>query len=165
MVTAGVASSTCPRRYDEVGNRVTYQDHRNSITTAYARNVLASAFLFFLTSGFIVHVPGCRKAQRPPPTPIRSPDGKYTLVTFINEARDDPTTYKCVGIIIRDARGVVHLEQTTASDRLGWRAAWDKEGRVWLESSDIGVYYWEREDDQTWKKVCHIPGEEPLPPF
>lgn len=127
---------------------------------------LSGAMLMLLVDASVLQLPGCRRGERKPPAPIKSTDGKYTIQTFINDSRHDPTTYLCVGIVIRDERNAVaHIEQTGASSRMRWQVAWDEEGRAWLKSSDIGTSYWEREANGVWKKYGHTPGTKPIPPF
>ena len=96
-------------------------------------------------------VAGCGGRQGRPPTP--SPDGTMTLHTRVEQSRDDPGAYRCVVFEVRDgAGGVLHAENTRASDTMRWDMSWVSDDRIRLESSDIGTYYWRRRADGVWVK-------------
>jgi hypothetical protein len=49
-----------------------------------------------------------------------------------------------------------------------WNVVWDKENRIWLESSDIGTYYYELQPSGEWKRFSYTrqrsEGYAPTPP-
>jgi len=96
-------------------------------------------------------VAGCGERRGRPPIP--SPDGSMTLLTRIEQGRDDPGSYLCVIFEICDSSGrVVHTENTRASDTMRWNLSWVSNDRIRLRSSDIGTYHWRRKADGSWVK-------------
>jgi hypothetical protein len=101
---------------------------------------------------------------------VLSPDGKYSFFASVNRSKTDPTTYLCVVLSIHDSRGVLMGEvQTGASSRSRWQVLWDSSDRIWLDSADIGTYYWELQPDGQWKRFSYVEqqknGGTPTPPF
>ena len=77
---------------------------------------------------------------------IPSPDGRFRLVVHIQDGT--------VVFTINDAaNAVLHVQDTRASHYQRWKVGWDDDGRVWLNSSDIGTYVWEEQADGSWKEV------------
>ncbi len=91
--------------------------------------------------------------------PVLSPDGSMSLITRIEESRQDPGAFLCVVFAIRDRSGrILHEENTGASDRMRWDLSWDSNERIRLKSSDIGTYHWQRQRDASWKEEI-TPGQ------
>lgn len=85
---------------------------------------------------------------------ITSPNGNLILMTSVNTDKTDLTKYLCVKFQITDTSGkVLYVEQTGASDRMGWEMKWDGDTRIVLKSSDIGTYTWEQQPDGSWHAV------------
>lgn len=111
----------------------------------FARSLVWLVVLVFLL--------GCT-AARSSTHSIPSPDGSLTLITSMNQNKEDLTKYLCVKFQIVDATGKVwYEEQTGASDRMQWEMYWDENDRVVLESSDIGTLAWEQQADGTWRPI------------
>lgn len=133
------------------------------------RIVLAKGVLVSLCC-IMVGVAGCRRSgSTSTSAPIASPDGKYSLVTSVNQSKTDPTKYLCVILEIHDAQGIlVGKVQTGASDRMRWNVAWDSKNRIWLKSADIGTHYCELQADGQWKMFGYAEqkrkGQAPTPP-
>src|SRR5258708_39047870 len=84
---------------------------------------------------------------------ISSPDGSLSLLTSVEQSRQDPKTYLCVVFEVRDRSGkTLYRENTHASDTMRWRMVWESNDRVRLDSSDIGTCHWVRQADGSWKK-------------
>lgn len=105
---------------------------------------------------------GCRKRAEAPP---RSPDGALAIYSFVNDGRADPKLVTLIGFEVRDDKGAVHVRrQTIASDRMRWRMGWDADGRVWLNSRDIGYLCWVRKPgSMEWEKVENAMRHLPIP--
>jgi hypothetical protein len=104
-------------------------------------------------------VTGCKKSASS--SPVASPDGKFVLVASINRSKANMLTYLCVVLDIRDSNGAsLQTIQTGASDRLKWKVAWDRNNRIWLDSSDIGVYCWEKSRSGRWQELDFQYGEK-----
>lgn len=100
----------------------------------------------------VTPVPGCRRSQWPP---IVSPSGAFSLVVSVNKSKAVPGQYYCLVFTVYDANEkVIDRIQTDASDRLKWNVAWDTEDRIWLDSADIGTYYWELGSNGRWQKYA-----------
>jgi hypothetical protein len=100
-----------------------------------------------LIPGFLILTiaAGC---GRNAPSPVVSPDGSLTLVTFVEHSRADPRKHQCVAFEVRDRTGkVLHSENTGASDLSRWQMNWASTNRIRLVSSDIGTYYWSKQAD------------------
>jgi hypothetical protein len=103
---------------------------------------------------FVLALTACNHSNK---TTLLSPDKKYTLITSINQNKSDQTKYLCVTFKIIDVSSgkCIFYEQTGASDNMKWKMEWDGTNRVWLNSSDIGLYYWEKQDNGIWKKFTY----------
>lgn len=111
---------------------------------------------------------GCRGQTRQYddfPQVIHSADNQLVLVIDLNQSKSDPTKYLCLKFTIQDTNGnVLYQEQTGASVMTRWEMAWDKDNRVWLNSADIGTYYWEQQAEGMWKKFVFAKVDDPPSP-
>jgi hypothetical protein len=97
---------------------------------------------------------------------IISPDGQHAFRTFVERDKSDRMRYLHVFIEVLDARGdVVTTLETGASHRMRWSVAWDGMNRIWLNSSDIGTYYWQQQAGGDWEKQSYERGDPITPPF
>ncbi|HEY8666304.1 MAG TPA: hypothetical protein VIL86_06550 [Tepidisphaeraceae bacterium] len=128
------------------------------------RIIAVILFLALLGGIFAVlyHQQAQQKASKPQPqAPLKSPDGKYVLVTSIASAEVKNKPADCVKFEIRDGAGAgagrpLFEQQTVARVRFPWRMGWDVKNRVWLTSNDIGVKYWEPDGAGGWRPVTDI---------
>jgi len=91
---------------------------------------------------------GCGRVRVPPQ---KSPDGKFTLVTSVNESNADPRRYLCVIVDIKDSVGKsVYRKVTPVSDTQGWSIRWLDNDKIELASSDIGTHHIRRQADGSW---------------
>ncbi len=132
--------------------------HKMIVGTVYGMLVFA-----------VIVISGCRPSA-PASSSIPSPDGKYIVDTSVNNSRKEMKSYLCVVLDIRDSTGrTIQTIQTGASDRMRWRIKWDAVSRVWIESSDIGLRYWEKNQSGSWIEFSYdsdaTKGDGPHPPF
>ncbi len=75
-----------------------------------------------------------------------SPSGNYTLKLIKwREHSANGVVWPFVKMQILDARGrKVYVHDHDFAAWLGLSFCWDRNDRAWVDSSDIGVYYWER---------------------
>ena len=108
---------------------------------------------------------GCHHGNDSTPGRVVSPSGRYTAVTSVNRSKADMAKYLHVGFETRDAAGkLLHRERTGASDRMRWEFEWDANDRLWMHSSDIGTYSWERGADGAWIEVTPRSSDRMAPP-
>ena len=105
---------------------------------------------FLSTTGLLL-LAGCgRQSLAPQP----SPDGSMLLVTSLEKPPGKGRMPLCLAFEIRSTNGtVLHRENTRGSDTMRWSMAWQDNSTVTLESSDIGTYSWQRQEDGSWKKL------------
>lgn len=111
----------------------------------FAKKMSITIFLFLLVfvSGAVL---GRLQSIRPPQI---SPSGKFHLETEINRSKDDMRKYLCVKIIIKDTQSNIIQEiQTGASKNMTWTVQWKENDVICLDSSDIGIYEWQKQNDK-----------------
>ncbi len=128
-------------------------------------NMNRAIFLFVLAWAFLLSGSACRKNHVSAPLP--SPSGLYSVVSRVNREDEESKTFLYVVLEIRDKSGsILQSFQTRASDRMKWKIAWDKQDRLWLDSSDIGTYYWE---PPSWAELSYADmkkkDKDVVPPF
>ena len=107
------------------------------------------ATVIALLSLLAIFSKGCGRGQGVPPQ--KSPDGKFTLVTSVNQSNADPRRYLCVIVDIKDSAGkTVYHKVTPASDTQGWSIRWLDNNKIQLASSDIGTHHIRRQADGSW---------------
>jgi hypothetical protein len=74
---------------------------------------------------------------------VSSPSGAFDLRVVDG---DDGWHVEIVG----DDGAVEHVADRSFSPRFRTYVLWDDDDRVWVYSSDVGTYVWERADDETW---------------
>ena len=86
------------------------------------------------------------------PKPLYSPDGTKVIIPIINFNKEDQDKYLLVHIKIQEIKSgeTLFQVQTRASDRMRWSVNWIDNNTVILNSSDIGTYCWEENND-SWK--------------
>lgn len=110
-----------------------------------AKWATAIALLPFL----VIFSKGCGRGQGVQPQ--KSPDGKFTLVTSVNQSNADPQRYLCVIVDIKDSAGkTVYHGVTPASDTQGWSIRRLDNNKIQLASSDTGTHYIRRQSDGSW---------------
>ena len=98
---------------------------------------------------------GCTLTGENRPVEVRSPSGMLIAIASVNESQDDPTTYLCVRIEIRQLDGaVVYRDQTTAAARMRWSVEWLSDDLLLLSSADVGDIYWARQAAGGWQRVA-----------
>jgi hypothetical protein len=87
------------------------------------------------------------------PKPVNSPDGTRVIIPTINFNKEDQGNYLLVNLKIHEIKSgeTLFQIQTRASDRMQWSVDWIDNNTVVLNSSDIGAYCWE-EDNDSWKE-------------
>ncbi len=97
------------------------------------------------------------------PEEFDSYDGKYTLQTLVEYDESVPIHY--VNILIVDnviGEEVLSIERVYRVFDFHW-AVWETDSyNFWLKSGDIGTFYYEYQEDGTWKKysLAEIPYED-----
>jgi len=99
-----------------------------------------------------VSAPASGNRMSAQPTLIDSPQQDRTLVITVDANRDDPTRYLTLVFEVRDkaTQAILHRQQTHASSRLAWSMRWLDNSFVQLQSSDIGTFCWQEQQDGTW---------------
>jgi flagellar basal body-associated protein FliL len=93
-------------------------------------------------------------AQPYVPKPVYSPDGTRVIIPTINFNKADKDKYLLVHIKIQNTKSdeTLFQVQTRASDRMRWSVDWIGNNTLILNSSDIGSYCWEENNDR-WKET------------
>jgi hypothetical protein len=88
------------------------------------------------------------------PKPVYSPDGTRVIIPTINFNKADQDNYLLVRLKIQNTKSEETLfqVQTRASDWMRWSVAWIDDNTIILNSSDIGAYCWEENND-SWKET------------
>jgi hypothetical protein len=86
------------------------------------------------------------------PKPVYSPDGTRVIIPTLNFDKEDQDKYLLVHLKIQNTESeeILFQVQTRASDRMRWSVDWIDNNTVILDSSDIGTYCWE-ENNNSWK--------------
>lgn len=98
-----------------------------------------------------------------PENPAISPSGEYILVVV--SGHDGQVRFHSFQIL-NQHRKVVYLsaEHFTAHHRTYF--LWDQDNRVWVYSSDVGIFFWKRKSDtDVWKKHDGSESNTPKPEF
>lgn len=99
---------------------------------------------------------GSRRQELPDataePVLIVSPQQDRTLSITVNTSRDDPALYLTLIFEVRDkaTQAILHRQQTYASSRLAWSMRWLDNNVVQLQSSDIGTFCWQEQQEGSW---------------
>lgn len=99
-----------------------------------------------------VSAPASGNRMSAQPILIDSPQQDRTLVITVDANRDDPTRYLTLIFEVRDkaTQAILHRQQTHASSRLAWSMRWLDNSAVQLQSSDVGTYCWQEQQDGSW---------------
>ncbi len=124
----------------------------------------APSTLVALLAGAVLALPGCggdgdrdmsesddsRLAQ--PGQPADSPSGKHRLEIVEGEYSGDEGSGSFWRVRVRDASGEVVLDsEKRFSSRFATLALWDERvDRAWLDSSDVGTFYFEADERGRW---------------
>ena len=100
---------------------------------------------------------GCRQEAH------TSPTGKYRFEPYVIRDVTARADYLTIAFKLYDAEGKEIAElRTHAPDRADWKMGWDDYERIWINSRDIGMWYWERRPDTgSWvRKEWKVGGPE-----
>lgn len=95
------------------------------------------------------------------PEEFNSYDGKYTIQTVVEEDKSVPIHY--VNVIVFDntvGKEVFSIRKEYRVFDFCWVAWEDDNYNFWLESGDLGIFYYEYQEDNTWKKYALVKEEE-----
>lgn len=105
-----------------------------------------------------------------PGDPATSPSGDYRIEVLEGEYQGEDGTGTWWRIRIRDRQGEIVVDSSKRfSARFGTLVLWDERvDRAWVESRDVGSFYWERGDAGRWAAGSLGPedivsGEPPVP--
>ena len=112
---------------------------------------LARIALATLLGGVVVLTfAGCGKTRRRGVETLRSPDGKLTLKVFVDDKG-------LVNFEIRDRQGnLIQAENTGASVYQKYSMWWESDAKIVLDSSDIGIFHWQRGESGYWVRYPRI---------
>jgi len=105
-----------------------------------------------------------------PERSVTSPSGRFRLGVVTGEYSGEDGTGEFWRIQIRDRDDRIVLDSPKRfSARFNTEVLWDERlDRAWVNSSDVGSFYWERDDEGRWRKDGLNPEKiwraEPPPP-
>ena len=99
--------------------------------------------------------------------PAISPSGEWRLSIDERLHNDDSCLYH--GFIVEnktsdDAWTAEFSSTDDYSTNHGLYILWDDDDRVWVNSSDVGTFYWYRTESGEWRKEHYEDGAVPYPP-
>lgn len=98
-----------------------------------------------------------------PDTPAVSPSGKYVLVVV--SGHDGQASFHSFQILNQDKK-VLYLSPDHFVAHHRTYFLWDQSDRVWVYSSDVGMFFWEYESNiGHWQKYISVESDVPEPEF
>lgn len=151
--------------------RVALQERQWSVNISLAQKTMKRIFCIGVSIALVLPLlTACQGGIANMPQEVASPEapasslsGKYILVVL--SGYDGQSHFHSFQILNQD-RKVLYLSPDHFEARFRTYFLWDQDERVWVYSSDLGTFFWERRTDtDEWEKHSYAQSNVPAPDF